>query len=276
MPVQWPLLIFTLLVGAGSGILAFLGISEFAGAGKKTRFIASLIAVALFILGGISSIFHLGHPANVMAAAGNLLSGSPISLELLCLIIAIIVAVVYLVAVKRELDISKAVGIIGILVSVVLAFVVGHGYEVIASRPNWSVGTLSLAYLFSGLCVGGYFFIAIASVLKEEVSLIKKLALFLSFVAGASMIAFAAYGISVDLGSHTTVFWGVVVFIGGIVPLVTAAGLVVKQTPVLMYIGFIAALAGGVAFRILMWVLGSSAIPGLFDSALNAHGALPF
>lgn len=38
MAVQWPLLIFSVLLGASSGIMIFLGIGEIKGVFKKVRF----------------------------------------------------------------------------------------------------------------------------------------------------------------------------------------------------------------------------------------------
>jgi hypothetical protein len=44
----------------------------------------------------------------------------------------------------------------------------------------------------------------------------------------------------------------------------------------LSYIGLIAAFIGGIFFRVLMWALGSSALPNAFDLAANSRGLFPF
>jgi anaerobic dimethyl sulfoxide reductase subunit C (anchor subunit) len=276
MPVQLPLVLFTLLAGTGAGTLAFSGISEFFDTNKNTRFTAVLVSLVLFVFGGICSIFHLGHPANVMAAAGNLFSGSPISLELLCLSLAIIITIIYLVVINRTDNASRAIGIIGIVIAVALAFAVGHGYQVIGSRANWNAESLPWAYLFSGLCTGGFLFLILALIFKNDSEVTRKLAIFIASVAGASTVAFTVYGLSVDLGTNSTLFWGAVIIVGGIMTLIAAACLIVKQSPGLIYTGFLTALVGGVVFRVLMWVLGSSEIPHMFNIAGDKMGLFPF
>jgi hypothetical protein len=43
-----------------------------------------------------------------------------------------------------------------------------------------------------------------------------------------------------------------------------------------VYVGLIGVLAGGLAFRALMWVVGNPAIFNLFDIAANNRGYYPF
>jgi anaerobic dimethyl sulfoxide reductase subunit C (anchor subunit) len=275
MSTQWPLVIFTLLAGTGAGTLAFAGISAFFNIAKKTRLVAGIIALILFVIGGIASILHLGSPGNVMAATGQLFSGSPISLELLALGLAIVVAIVSIAVTNREGSVAKGVGVVGILAALFLAYVVGHGYEVIASRPGWHTPALSFAYLGSGLTIGGFLFLALAAAARDEEPAVKALGRILIAVAAVETIAFLAYGFSVPLGDNALLFWGGVVVIGGVAALIVAFVLQTK-TSALVYVGLICAFVGGVAFRVLMWTLGSPAIPNAFDIAANSRGLFPF
>jgi anaerobic dimethyl sulfoxide reductase subunit C (anchor subunit) len=277
MEPQWPLVIFTLLVGSGAGTLVFAGISEFFGTQGKTRFVAAVVSLVLFIVGGIASIFHLGHPANVMAAAGQLFSGSPISLELLFLGLAVIVTIAYLAVVRRVGSASKGVGVAAVVVSLILAYVCGHGYEVIASRPGWATPALSFAYCGSGLTIGGFLFLSLAVIFKEESDILKKLTIIAIIVAAIETVAFIAYGLTAPLGDNALLFWGCVVIVGGVLALVAGLALFAKQSlGSLSYVGLVAAFIGGISFRVLMWILGSPALPNAFDLAANSRGLFPF
>jgi anaerobic dimethyl sulfoxide reductase subunit C (anchor subunit) len=277
METQWPLVIFTLLVGTGAGTLVFAGISEFFGSKKEIRFVAAIIALALLVLGGIASVLHLGHPANVMAAAGMIFSGSPISMELLFLGLTVIVAIAYIVVVKREGPASKGVGVAAIVVSLLVAYVCGHGYEVIGSRPGWATPALSFAYCSSGLTIGGFLFLSLAVILKEEAVAIKKLAIIAVIVAVIETIAYSAYGLAAPLGDNALLFWGGAVIVGGAVAAIAGIALFARQSlGLLSCVGLAAAFIGGIAFRVLMWALGSPALPNAFDLAANSRGLFPF
>jgi anaerobic dimethyl sulfoxide reductase subunit C (anchor subunit) len=277
METQWPLVAFTLLAGSGAGVLAFSGISEFFDIQKRTRSAALIAALVLLVAGGIASVFHLGHPANVMSAAGRLFSGSPISLELLFLGLAVVVAAVYLVVARRGGKALKGIGVAAVIVSLALAYACGHGYEVIGSRPGWATPALGFAYCASGLTVGGFLFLALTVALKEDAAAVRKLAAVAAAVAAVETVAFVAYGLSVPLGENALLFWGGAVIVGGIVAVLAGSALFARQSlGALSYVGLAAALVGGVCFRVLMWALGSPAFPNAFDLANNARGLFPF
>ena len=62
MAIQWPLLIFSVLLGITGGIFVFLGAGELKGKFKEVRFIGALIALACLAVGGCVSVLHMGHP----------------------------------------------------------------------------------------------------------------------------------------------------------------------------------------------------------------------
>ena len=92
MAIQWPLVIFSLLAGAGGALLAFVGLSGVLGLAKKARVPAAVGALVLLVVGGCASVAHLAQPANIMAAAANVFSFSGISVELIMLGVNAIVA----------------------------------------------------------------------------------------------------------------------------------------------------------------------------------------
>ena len=149
MAIQWPLVIFSLLAGAGGALLAFVGLSEVLGLAKKARVPAAVGALVLLVVGGCASVAHLAQPANIMAAAANVFSFSGISVELIMLGVNAIVAVAYVLTARGEsANATKIVGIVGIVTGVAMTFVVGNGY-VMEAQPNWNTPALPFAYLGS-------------------------------------------------------------------------------------------------------------------------------
>jgi len=276
MNIEWPLILFTIVAGAGAGVLAFAGVSEFFGAGKKPRFIAAILALILLVVGGCLSLLHLGNPGNFMQAAANLMSFSPISLELIFLGLGVIVAIIYLVVVNREGSASKIIGVLGIIVGVIFCYVSGHGYEVIAIRPAWSTPTLTLSYLLSALTIGGFLFVTLQVVLKDEADAIKKVALVVLIVAVLQTIIYIAYGALAPLGDSAMIFWICSVVVGGVVSVIAGLLAWMKNMQPMVYLGLVVALVGAIAFRAVMWMAGAAYLPSFFDVAAHSRSLFPF
>jgi len=223
-------------------------------------------------------VLHLGNPGNVMAAAAHIGSGSPISLELLFLGVCVVVAVVYLVVVNREGTPPKATGVVGIVAGLVLAYVLGHGYEVVAARPVWATPALGLSYLLSGLTLGGLAVLSVSAALKDDDAAVKKLALIVAVAAVLEAVAFAVFGAGATgaMAGNEALFWGGAFVVGGLAAAACAAAVYAKPgLAALAYVGLLAAVIGGVCFRLFMWLTGTSDIPNLFDLAADTRGLFP-
>ena len=61
MEIQWSLVLFTALSGAGAWLVACAGIDAFRGLAKKAAFPAIVAGIALIVVGGIASATHLSH-----------------------------------------------------------------------------------------------------------------------------------------------------------------------------------------------------------------------
>ncbi|MDR2109268.1 MAG: dimethyl sulfoxide reductase anchor subunit [Coriobacteriales bacterium] len=281
MEIQWPLVLFSLLAGTGAGTLVFIGISELTNTAAKARGIAAWVAAGLIVVGGLASIAHLGKPDHVMNAVSNLGSFSGISIELIFIGVSFVVAVIYAVLVRREGSEAarKAVGVIAAVIGLLFCWALGSSY-VIASRPLWAVQTLPLSYFGSGLASGGFLFLALAAAFKSEAAELKKLGLFALIVAAIELIAFVAYGAlsgAPAIADNALLFWGGAVVVGAVVPVISGY-LIYRnaEKTTLVYAGLVGALVGGVAFRALMWVLGSGYLSSFFDVAANSRGLYPF
>lgn len=152
MEVQWPLLIFSVLLGAGSGILVFLGIGEVKGAFRRVRFPLAVIALALLAAGGIASTFHLGHIDRAFHILGNM--GSGLSKELFAVAFAGIVTLAYAVLARKDYPkASRVLGILALVAGLVLPLTAGASF-MMPARPAWDTLTLPLMYLGTGLGMG--------------------------------------------------------------------------------------------------------------------------
>ena len=67
MEIQWSLVLFTALSGAGAWLVACAGLDAFKGLAKKTVVPAVVTGIVLIIVGGIASATHLSHVDRIMA-----------------------------------------------------------------------------------------------------------------------------------------------------------------------------------------------------------------
>ena len=105
MEVQWPLLVFSVLLGITSGSFIFLAVGELTGRFKEIRFTGALIALVCLAIGGCVSVLHMGHPERALHLLGNL--GSGLSKELFAVAVMGIVAIVYLVLAQLRIRDSR-------------------------------------------------------------------------------------------------------------------------------------------------------------------------
>ena len=158
------MLVFSVLLGMTSGIFVFLAIGELTGKFRSVRFAGSLTALICLAVGGCASVFHMGHPERAFHLLGNL--GSGLSKELFAVALMGIVAIVYVVLARKDYPgASKAFGVIGGVLGLILSPVAGASY-LIAARPAWNSFTLPLMYLGAGLALG--FLLMAALVLLSE------------------------------------------------------------------------------------------------------------
>lgn len=271
MEIQWPLLIFSVLLGASSGIFVFLAIGEITKKFQNVRFAGALIALVCLAVGGCVSVLHMGHPERAVHLLGNVSSG--LAKELLATAAMGIALIIYLVTTKKNYTAaSRIVAVIGGILGLVLPFIAGASY-LIAARPAWNSITLPLMYVGAGLAVG-FLIMSLVVVVKSKDESERKLALKLALggvvvmvitaIAYVAWIAHAPHQAdsrSIERlisGDMAVAFWGAVVFIGLIVPLVSSVLAYLKGKVVYLGIALAASLVGIVALRIIMYFVGTS------------------
>lgn len=289
MDVQWPLLIFGLLAGLSMGCLGAISVSELRGKLGELRLPGLAVALGALAMGGVASVLHMGNPGRVLYVLSNV--GSGIAQELLATAVAGIVIVAYLVAAKKQASsgIRKALATLGLIVAVVLPFITGHAYMQ-GARPAWNTWFLPLMYVGAAGAMGLLTMYLLGAIRKTDAADLARLgkATFVAvivFAATAGLylaaVAFAPYPdfsrsiARVLTGDLAPLFWGGVLVAGMMVPLMvtgmgafgrsagasaheeTVAGTLATK-PAAIAVGLICLIAGSIAVRIIMYLLGTS------------------
>lgn len=167
MELQWPLIIFTTLMAWSAGLFATQCAFALKGAGKKAQGTAWAAAAVLLVVGGVAVFFHLEHWDRIFNGFGHLTSG--ITQELIAIVALAVVAVVYLVFLRKSEDggsVPQWIAIVGIAISVILVCVMGHSYMV-ASLPAWD-SILQILSLIGAACIMGPATMVFIMALKGE------------------------------------------------------------------------------------------------------------
>ena len=280
--IQWPLVLFSMLAGCGGCCFAFAGVAGALGESTTVTLWATGIALVLVVVGAVCSMMHLATPRHAFAAVTHLLSFSGISVELIMLGVVSALMVAYGAAClwfDNEL-VRLVLGMAGALAGVVLAFVTGHGY-LISSKPTWNTKKLPLAYTGTALVAGGFLYAVVSVATGGVWAMELPVKLLLAVCAVFSAVTVAAY--LGHLGMQTakknpTLFWVGIVVCGLVVPLACAA-ILLAPLPSMAFVavaavGFVAAMAGGLSLRMLMWIVGAGFLFFFEDAQANRSAIL--
>ena len=294
MEIQVPLVIFTLLLCLANGLMGFQGYLLITGKGSTRFHVVTVVATAIVLaVGGVAVFTHLRHWERIFNGFGHITSG--ITHELILVVVMVVALVASFVLLRKSGEEKafpgKAFGIAFIVIAVVGGFVTAHSYDMYA-RPAWNNAFLYLYYYSSELILGAVGAWTLAAVLKEpeEIgSFFSKATAILAIVSAVVCVAAMFFianiqpetidGITfytydpthpavdptVDLaagvsGSAALVFWLGAVIVGCAIPVV--AGILsskkasLAKTPVLPACSLVAALAGGVCYRVVLYVVG--------------------
>jgi len=294
MELQWPLMIFTLFVCLGAGLFAFQGVLALRGKGYKAQLPSLIVSLIAIIIGGMGSFLHLEHWERIFNGFGHLTSG--ITQELIGIVVFVIALLVYFIVMRRSEEgiIPRWCGIMAIVISIALVFVMGHSYNM-AARPLWDTLLLPLYYLTNAAFLGSLALMALVEITKTKDSsrtLLAKASLITGAIQALATAAFIAlFSMSVNAftsvgyyfdpthptkamadpaasltgviaGGEALLFWVGVVIIGIVLPLVIAY-LVMKAKGeknmlVVSLVALGAVLIGGMCMRVIFYLLGFS------------------
>ena len=280
--IQWPLVLFSMLAGCGGCCFAFAGVAGALGESTTVTLWATGISLVLVVVGAVCSMMHLVTPRHAFAAVTHLLSFSGISVELIMLgVVSALMAAYGAACLWFDNELARLVlGIAGAVAGVVLAFVTGHGY-LISSKPTWNTKKLPLAYTGTALVAGGFLYAVVSVATGGVWAMELPVKLLLAVCAVFSAVTVAAY--LGHLGMQTakknpTLFWVGIVVCGLVVPLACAA-ILLAPLPSMAFVavaavGFVAAMAGGLSLRMLMWIVGAGFLFFFEDAQANRSAIL--
>lgn len=280
--IQWPLVLFSMLAGCGGCCFAFAGVAGVLGESTTVTLWATGVSLVLVVVGAVCSMMHLATPRHAFAAVTHLLSFSGISVELIMLgVVSALMAAYGAACLWFDNELVRLVlGIAGAVAGVVLAFVTGHGY-LISSKPTWNTKKLPLAYTGTALVAGGFLYAVVSVATGGVWAMELPVKLLLAVCAVFSAVTVAAY--LGHLGMQTakknpTLFWVGIVVCGLVVPLACAA-ILLAPLPSMAFVavaavGFVAAMAGGLSLRMLMWIVGAGFLFFFEDAQANRSAIL--
>ena len=158
MELQWPLILFTVLVAWSAGLFGAQALAALRGDGGRAQMPALVASVVLLAVGGIAVFFHLEHWERIFNGFGHLTSG--ITQELIAIVVVVALMVVYFVFLRKGSGVPKWLAALSLAMSVVLAVVMAHSYTM-AARPAWDSVLWILAVLGEACVLGPVSFLVI-------------------------------------------------------------------------------------------------------------------
>jgi anaerobic dimethyl sulfoxide reductase subunit C (anchor subunit) len=296
METQWPLVFFTLFVCLSAGIFAFLSVLVLRGKAESLRLVAVVVSLVALAVGGIASFLHLEHWDRIFNGFGHLTSG--ITQELIGVVVLGVLLLIWLLMLFGRRNIPKPLAIVSLLASVAMVVATAHSYMMSARPVWNSLALvlyyLAQAALSGAL---GIWVIAAIKGEREVVTvaarttLVSSLVQLVSYAVYLVVLATTSFpdvGYYFDptnptkppvdasdllgqvlTGNLATVFWVGALILGVGVALVLA--LVWQRRPsdkdvslssalssTLVMVTLVLTLAGGVAFRHIIYALGFS------------------
>ena len=287
MELQWPLILFTTLTAWACGVFGGAGVLALKGAGKKSQMTLVVASVVLLALGGIAVFFHLQHWERIFNGFGHITSG--ITQELIAIVVFVVIAVAYFVALRKSEDggtVPAGLAWAAIVISVVLAAVCAHSY-MMPARPAWN-SVLEVASIVGAACLMGPATCAVVMAVRgDDASACGLPAVVGSAVGAVCTAAYAAFmqtsggaftqvgnyfdpthptkamaDVAAVAGDQAALLWVGAVVVGAIVPL--ACMFFAKKKgdaaswKVLGAVAVVAAIAGAICLRVAFYNLGLS------------------
>ncbi|MDE8702113.1 dimethyl sulfoxide reductase anchor subunit [Adlercreutzia equolifaciens] len=255
MSIQWSLVLFTWLTGAGGCLFAFIGFNELVHWSKKDTFAAGLISLVLVVVGGLASVTHLAHPDRMLNALAHPTSG--IFIEAVLVGIAAACFIVYLICARRQLEAAaKVLGVLGGIVGLALSFMAGHSY-IMEAQEAWATIMLPVGYLTTALATGaGLWWALLAPDAENGASQAAVCGLVAAVLALVCVFAYAMIVGGSALGSVTMV----VALICEVAALALAILGRVKSVGGFAWAFVVATAIAALLFRAFMWTVGGSSM----------------
>ncbi len=262
MEIQWALVLFTVVAGAGAWLFAWAMLASLLKRAPEPSVLECTVSFALLVIGGLMSVAHLKHVDRILEALNHPTSGIFVEAALIGIMCALVA--IYLVLLVRDTSAGarRAVGITGALVGVVFSYACGASY-MMEARQAWMTVALPLGYCATAAAAGAGAHLLVKALEKRDDGALSTAGL---FAAAAGIVAFvlaalfcvqagpflAAAGTQASAGA-TALFVALAV--------TAAAGFAAKSRPragvALGSTALAGGFAGAVALRVVMWLVGT-------------------
>lgn len=211
--IVWGLYIagFFTAVGAGAGLLALTGASEFMPLLEKGKRTASLnLALASLVVGGLLIGIDVGNPAKMLNMVFGFHFSSMMTWDFWLLAAAVVVALVYQLMSKQGKD-AKTIGAIGMIVGAAVVMVEGWMLSTMAAHPMWTSSFTVVSFLL-GAAVAGLSLAVVAGLDGEKLQGWLTVALWLSLALVAVEVLTSLVGGHEEInfalaGTAAPAFW---------------------------------------------------------------------
>ena len=144
MEIQWALVLFTVVSGAGAWLFAFSMLGSLLKKDAAPGKMETITAFVLVAVGGCMSVMHLSHVDRILEALNHPTSGIFIEAAMIG-VLCVILAVYFVLLARNSSEKARtAVGVLGLLVGMVFTYACGSSY-LMEARPAWQTVTLPLA-----------------------------------------------------------------------------------------------------------------------------------
>ena len=262
MEIQWALVLFTVISGAGAWLFACSMLSYLLKKDAAPGKAETIVTFMLVAIGGCMSVLHLSHIDRILEALNHPTSGIFIEaamIGMLCVILA-----VYFVLIVRDSSekVRTAVGVLALLVGVVFTYACGSSY-MMEARPAWQTVTLPLAYFGTAASAGAGLNLLLKALQKRDEATLSFAGL-LAMAGGAlGLVLAAAFCISAGTyiaAADNSVMSATVALFAALAEAIICGAVALKRPRNALTLGVIALVTGVAAatlLRVVMWLIGT-------------------
>ncbi len=257
MEIQWALVLFTVVSGAGAWLFACSMLGYLLKKDAAPSKMETIVAFVLVAVGGCMSVAHLSHVDRILEALNHPTSGIFVEAAMIG-VLCVILAVYFVLVVRGSSEKARtAVGVLALLVGVVFTYACGSSY-MMEGRPAWNNVALPLAYFGTAASAGAGLNLLLKAAQKRDGAAISFAGL-LAVAGGAlGLVLAAAFCLAAGVYGDAVV-WAVVLFAALAVEIVCGA-MALKQPKNALALGvvtFVAGVAAAIALRVAMWLIGT-------------------
>jgi DMSO reductase anchor subunit len=197
MEIQWELILFTTFLAWSAGLFGAQALAAIFGQAKKAQLVSWVVAAIFLVVGGVAVFLHLQHWERIFNGFGHLTSG--ITQELIAIVVFAVVAIIYLIFMRRSEDgasVPKWLAYLAVAISAILVIVMAYSY-VMSARPAWD-SFIWVAYVLGNSLVLGPATLAVIAALKGETGF-KQIGMWALVGALANLVFALIYAIFIQM-----------------------------------------------------------------------------